>query len=87
MKAERAVKDLQRALETAKRDSAGYFAEIEVIAKEFESAQEQNSRLLAQLSEKDDTTTKLMSEVYFACPSSQQLEINAFYELHCINRG
>lgn len=40
-----------------------YLAEMEVISKEFESTMEQNTRLLHQLSDKDETTTKLMSDV------------------------
>ena len=36
---------------------------MEVISKEFESTMEQNTRLLHELSDKDETTTKLMSDV------------------------
>jgi E3 ubiquitin-protein ligase BRE1 len=56
------VRELTKALDNSKKESAGYMAEIELIAKEFESMQEQNARLVLQLSEKDDANTKLMSE-------------------------
>jgi superfamily II helicase len=43
--------------------SCSYLSEMEVISKEFESTMEQNTRLLHELSDKDETTTKLMSDV------------------------
>jgi hypothetical protein len=42
---------------------SSYLSEMEVISKEFESTMEQNTRLLHELSDKDETTTKLMSDV------------------------
>jgi len=60
---ERAIQDLKKALENEKREGEMLLQEMAAISKSFEELQEQNSRLLQQLSEKDDSSTKLLSEV------------------------
>jgi len=61
-KADKTIKELKSALDSQKLEAEGYLSEIEVIGKAFEEQQEQNARLLQQLSEKEDTLTKLMAE-------------------------
>jgi E3 ubiquitin-protein ligase BRE1 len=61
-KADQSIRELQKSLEAAKAENVAYLTEMEVISKEFESTMEQNTRLLHELSDKDETTTKLMSD-------------------------
>jgi hypothetical protein len=62
-KMEKTSKELKHLVETTRKDRDEVMAEIEVIGKEFEEAQEQNGRLLHQLTEKEDTLAQLVSEV------------------------
>ncbi|ELR16638.1 zinc finger, C3HC4 type (RING finger) domain containing protein [Acanthamoeba castellanii str. Neff] len=61
-KADQSIRELQKSLDATKAENAAYLSEMEVISKEFESTMEQNTRLLHELSDKDETTTKLMSD-------------------------
>lgn len=45
------------------QEEEALLSEMEVTGQAFEDMQEQNSRLLQQLKEKDDANFKLMSEV------------------------
>ncbi|CAF1024231.1 unnamed protein product [Didymodactylos carnosus] len=56
------VRELEKSLETRKQEEAALLNEIEVTGQAFEDMQEQNSRLLQQLREKDDAHIKLMVE-------------------------
>lgn len=56
------IRDLEKNLETRKQEEAALLNEIEVTGQAFEDMQEQNSRLLCQLREKDDAHIKLMVE-------------------------
>ncbi|UJR25006.1 hypothetical protein I4U23_006367 [Adineta vaga] len=56
------IRDLEKNLETRKQEEAALLNEIEVTGQAFEDMQEQNSRLLSQLREKDDAHIKLMVE-------------------------
>ncbi|CAF0739459.1 unnamed protein product [Didymodactylos carnosus] len=56
------VRELEKNLETRKQEEAALLNEIEVTGQAFEDMQEQNSRLLQQLREKDDAHIKLMVE-------------------------
>lgn len=55
--------ELAKALENEKKEGAMLRAEMEEITKVFEEVQEQNSRLISQLTEKEDANTKLISDV------------------------
>jgi len=61
-KADQTIRDLQRSLDELKAENTSYLTEVDEIAKDYDSATEQNTRLLHQLSDKDETTTKLMSD-------------------------
>ncbi len=54
--------DLEKSLETRKQEETALLNEIEVTGQAFEDMQEQNSRLLSQLREKDDAHIQLMVE-------------------------
>ena len=56
------IRDLEKNLETRKQEEGALLNEIEVTGQAFEDMQEQNSRLLSQLREKDDAHIKLMVE-------------------------
>jgi len=56
------IRNLEKNLETRKQEEAALLNEIEVTGQAFEDMQEQNSRLLSQLREKDDAHIKLMVE-------------------------
>ena len=56
------IRDLEKNLETRKQEEAALLNEIEVTGQAFEDMQEQNSRLLSQLREKDDAHIKHMVE-------------------------
>lgn len=56
--AERTIAGLQKQLQ----DTEGLVAEIEAIGKAFEESQEQNTRLIQQLAEKEDSLSRLMAE-------------------------
>lgn len=53
---------LQKQVANHKQEEEALLSEMEVTGQAFEDMQEQNSRLLQQLSEKDDANFKLMSE-------------------------
>jgi len=60
-KADKTIRDLTHKLESEKQAGAELLGEIDTISQAFEDMQEQNTRLLHQLSEKDDSNTKLIS--------------------------
>lgn len=62
---EKVIQDLKKALENEKREGEMLLQEMSAISKSFEELQEQNSRLLQQISEKEDASTKLLSEVCY----------------------
>ena len=53
---------LQKQVANHKQEEEALLSEMEVTGQAFEDMQEQNSKLLQQLSEKDDANFKLMSE-------------------------
>ena len=56
------IRDLEKKLEIRKQEETALLNEIEVTGQAFEDMQEQNSRLLCQLREKDDAHIRLMME-------------------------
>lgn len=50
-------------IEPLRQENEAIFAEIENIGKSYEGMQAQNTRLMQQLGEKDDATTKIIAEV------------------------
>jgi E3 ubiquitin-protein ligase BRE1 len=56
------VHGLQRQVSTQKSEEETLISEMEVTGQAFEDMQEQNSRLIQQLREKDDANFKLMSD-------------------------
>ncbi|XP_072032678.1 E3 ubiquitin-protein ligase BRE1B-like [Amphiura filiformis] len=59
---EEAVHQLQKKLGEKKQEEEALLSEMDVTGQAFEDMQEQNTRLLQQLREKDDANFKLMSE-------------------------
>ena len=53
---------LQKQVANHKQEEEALLSEMEVTGQAFEEMQEQNSRLIQQLREKDDANFKLMSE-------------------------
>lgn len=53
---------LQKQVANHKQEEEALLSEMEVTGQAFEDMQDQNSKLLQQLSEKDDANFKLMSE-------------------------
>ena len=53
------------------KEEEALLAEMDVTGQAFEDMQEQNTRLLQQLREKDDANFKLMSEVSDHCTEGQ----------------
>ncbi|KAM9773436.1 E3 ubiquitin-protein ligase BRE1B-like [Syngnathus typhle] len=60
--AEDTIEHLQKKLAATKQEEEALLSEMDVTGQAFEDMQEQNSRLLQQLREKDDANFKLMSE-------------------------
>ncbi|XP_061823559.1 E3 ubiquitin-protein ligase BRE1B isoform X1 [Nerophis lumbriciformis] len=60
--AEETIDHLQKKLAATKQEEEALLSEMDVTGQAFEDMQEQNSRLLQQLREKDDANFKLMSE-------------------------
>ncbi|XP_077595046.1 E3 ubiquitin-protein ligase BRE1B [Stigmatopora nigra] len=60
--AEDTIEHLQKKLGATKQEEEALLSEMDVTGQAFEDMQEQNSRLLQQLREKDDANFKLMSE-------------------------
>uniref|UniRef100_A0A8D0D6Q5 E3 ubiquitin protein ligase n=1 Tax=Sander lucioperca TaxID=283035 RepID=A0A8D0D6Q5_SANLU len=60
--AEETIEHLQKKLAATKQEEEALLSEMDVTGQAFEDMQEQNSRLLQQLREKDDANFKLMSE-------------------------
>ncbi|KAK9824459.1 hypothetical protein WJX72_010429 [[Myrmecia] bisecta] len=58
----RQVEETQASLTAAKAESEAYIAEIDEIGRVYEEMQAQNSRLLAQLTERDDQNNSLVNE-------------------------
>lgn len=56
------IEHLQKKLAATKQEEENLLSEMDVTGQAFEDMQEQNSRLLLQLREKDDANFKLMSE-------------------------
>ena len=56
------VHQLQKQVAAQKQEEEALLNEMEVTGQAFEDMQEQNSRLIQQLREKDDANFKLMSE-------------------------
>lgn len=65
-KMEETITELQKNLTSQKQKEEALLDEMEVTGQAFEDMQEQNTRLLQQLKEKDDANFKLMSEVGFS---------------------
>ena len=63
-KSERQSKEQQKLLSEQKQECSSYIKEIEEIGKELEELQNQNARILQQLSEKDDCNNRLIKDVY-----------------------
>ncbi|KAL6070266.1 E3 ubiquitin-protein ligase BRE1B [Balamuthia mandrillaris] len=61
-KSEQTIAQLSSQLEGQKSQAEAWVQEIEAIGSAYEDMQEQNTRLLNQLTEKDDANTKLMAE-------------------------
>ncbi|XP_069135020.1 E3 ubiquitin-protein ligase Bre1-like [Argopecten irradians] len=61
-KMEETISELQKNLTSQKQKEEALLDEMEVTGQAFEDMQEQNTRLLQQLKEKDDANFKLMSE-------------------------
>ncbi|XP_052802588.1 E3 ubiquitin-protein ligase BRE1B-like isoform X2 [Mya arenaria] len=61
-KLEETIQDLQKNLATQKQREDVLLSEMDATGQAFEDMQEQNTRLLQQLREKDDANFKLMSE-------------------------
>ncbi|XP_060078358.1 E3 ubiquitin-protein ligase Bre1-like [Ylistrum balloti] len=61
-KMEETITELQKNLTSQKQKEEALLDEMEVTGQAFEDMQEQNTRLLQQLKEKDDANFKLMSE-------------------------
>jgi E3 ubiquitin-protein ligase BRE1 len=59
---EEGVHQLQKQVAAQKQEEEALLNEMEVTGQAFEDMQEQNSRLIQQLREKDDANFKLMSE-------------------------
>jgi len=59
---EETVHQLQKQVAAQKQEEEALLNEMEVTGQAFEDMQEQNSRLIQQLREKDDANFKLMSE-------------------------
>ena len=59
---EEVVHQLQKQVAAQKQEEEALLNEMEVTGQAFEDMQEQNSRLIQQLREKDDANFKLMSE-------------------------
>jgi len=62
MKAKDKKKDLTKRFERQKKEAADLLEEIEIISKDYEKNQKQNSRLLELVSEKENSNTGLFSE-------------------------
>ncbi|XP_051968152.1 E3 ubiquitin-protein ligase BRE1B-like [Xyrauchen texanus] len=60
--AEETIEHLQKKLAATKQEEEALLSEMDVTGQAFEDMQEQNSRLMQQLREKDDANFKLMSE-------------------------
>uniref|UniRef100_A0A3B3S4G9 E3 ubiquitin protein ligase n=1 Tax=Paramormyrops kingsleyae TaxID=1676925 RepID=A0A3B3S4G9_9TELE len=60
--AEETIEHLQKKLIATKQEEEALLSEMDVTGQAFEDMQEQNSRLMQQLREKDDANFKLMSE-------------------------
>ncbi|XP_028846048.1 E3 ubiquitin-protein ligase BRE1B [Denticeps clupeoides] len=60
--AEETIDHLQKKLAATKQEEEALLSEMDVTGQAFEDMQEQNSRLMQQLREKDDANFKLMSE-------------------------
>ncbi|TSK14732.1 E3 ubiquitin-protein ligase BRE1B [Bagarius yarrelli] len=60
--AEESIEHLQKKLTATKQEEEALLSEMDVTGQAFEDMQEQNSRLMQQLREKDDANFKLMSE-------------------------
>jgi len=56
------LEEAKSAIDTQKQESEAYLIEIDEISKELDEAQEQNVRLLEQVSDKDNTSQRLMKE-------------------------
>ncbi|KJE97555.1 ring finger protein 20 [Capsaspora owczarzaki ATCC 30864] len=67
------VEELSRQLDSKKQDEDALIAEMDSIGQSFQDMQEQNSRLLQQLNEKDDANFQLMSERLKASQLQQML--------------
>jgi len=61
-KMEDTIKELQKSLSSQKQREEALLNDLDVTGQAFEDMQEQNTRLLQQLREKDDANFKLMSE-------------------------
>jgi len=61
-KMEDTIKELQKSLSSQKQREEALLNDLDVTGQAFEDMQEQNSRLIQQLREKDDANFKLMSE-------------------------
>jgi len=59
------LEEAKSAIDTQKQESEAYLIEIDEISKELDEAQEQNVRLLEQVSDKDNTSQRLMKEVEY----------------------
>jgi E3 ubiquitin-protein ligase BRE1 len=64
-KADRLIKELKESLDSQKQESEMLLGEIDNISKAFEDLQSQNSRLMKQLGEKEDSTTQIVAEVNY----------------------
>ncbi|XP_034049811.1 E3 ubiquitin-protein ligase BRE1B-like [Thalassophryne amazonica] len=60
--AEETIEHLQKKLGATKQEEEALLSEMDITGQAFEDMQEQNTRLLQQLREKDDANFKLMSE-------------------------
>jgi chromosome segregation ATPase len=70
---ERLNRELQKKVDTQKKEGEGLISEIEAISKEFETIQAQNVRLAHQLAEKEDANLHLISERVKANHTQQTL--------------
>lgn len=60
---EHANRELHKKLENQNKESVALMAEFEETGKMFESVQEENSKLLSMISQKEDFSTQLLKEV------------------------
>ena len=78
---EKELKEIKESLKSQEEESEAYLTEIEDISKELDETQEQNSRLLVQISDKESNNQQLMREVCTHSLSLLETKMREVYRL------